>query len=124
MVRPISYPDAFVAACPTREVLDRISDKWVSLILVALADGSLGHRELLRRIDGVSQKMLTQTLRQLERDGIVAYTKLDTVPSRSRYELTALGTSLLPVLAAVKAWAEEHMVDVVAARGRFDEGSA
>jgi DNA-binding HxlR family transcriptional regulator len=110
--------DAFVAQCPTREVLDRISSKWVSLVLVALADGPSGYRELLRRIEGVSPKMLTQTLRFLEEDGIVRLEYTADVPARSSYELTDLGRTLLPVLAAVKQWAEDHMPQVVAARDR------
>jgi DNA-binding HxlR family transcriptional regulator len=120
MPRPASYLDAFVAECPTRDVLDRISNKWVSLVLVALGDGPTGHRELLRRIQGVSQKMLTQTLRHLERDGLIRFTRLDGVPPQSRYELTPLGSTLLPVLASVKQWAEVHMPDVQAARSEFD----
>jgi DNA-binding HxlR family transcriptional regulator len=119
-MRPTSYPNAFVAQCPTREVLDRISNKWVSLLLVALAAEPLGHRELLRRIEGVSQKMLTQTLRDLERDGIVSFTRTDSNPPRSSYRLTDLGETLLPVLAAVKSWAETHMPEVLEARVYFD----
>jgi DNA-binding HxlR family transcriptional regulator len=120
MVRPAPYPDAFTAQCPTREILDRIGNKWASLVLLALADGPHGHRELLRRIHGVSQKMLTQTLRHLERDGIVQFTRIESVPPQSRYELTPLGSSLLPVLAAVRLWAQVHIADVVAARSEFD----
>ncbi|HEY3867711.1 MAG TPA: helix-turn-helix domain-containing protein [Actinocrinis sp.] len=118
MTRPVPYVDAFVAQCPTREVLDRISSKWVSLVLVALADGPSGYRELLRRIEGVSPKMLTQTLRFLEEDGIVRLEYTADVPARSSYELTDLGRTLLPVLAAVKQWAEDHMPQVVAALDR------
>jgi len=116
--RPPAYVDAFVASCPTREVLDRISSKWVSLILVALAEVPSGYRELLRRIDGVSPKMLTQTLRALETDGIVRVRRSADRPSRSTYSLTELGLTLLPVLAAVKQWAEEHLPEVLDARDR------
>jgi DNA-binding HxlR family transcriptional regulator len=122
--RPAAYVDAFVAACPTREVLDRISSKWVSLILVALADTPSGYRELLRRIDGVSPKMLTQTLRTLETDGIVLARRSTDRPSPSTYALTDLGRTLLPILAAVKQWAEEHLPEVLEARERADTPGA
>jgi len=120
MPRPRAYVDAFSAECPTREVLDRISSKWVSLVLVALADAPSGYRELLRRIDGVSPKMLTQTLRALEEDGIVLAQRSSNRPSRSTYALTDLGRTLLPLLAAVKRWAEEHLPEVQQARHRLE----
>jgi DNA-binding HxlR family transcriptional regulator len=120
LTRPIARPDAFVAECPTRELLSRLSDKWVSLVLVALADGSLRYRELHRRIDGVSQKMLTQTLRALERDGLLTRTVTPTVPLRTDYQLTALGATLLPIMAAIKAWAEERIDEVERARIVYD----
>src|SRR6266700_1578571 len=87
--------DAFLAACPSRQVLERISDKWVTLILVALAGGTLRYSELCRLIAGVSQKMLTQTLRTLERDGLVSRTMTPSVPVRVDYTLTPLGESLM-----------------------------
>ncbi|WP_039794310.1 winged helix-turn-helix transcriptional regulator [Nocardia araoensis] len=112
--------DAYIAECPTRQLLDRISDKWVSLVLTALADGPLRYGELSRIIAGVSPKMLTQTLRGLERDGLVERRITAEVPVRVDYELTPLGHSLQPVMSAVKAWAEARMEDVVAARERYD----
>ncbi|MGW4090909.1 winged helix-turn-helix transcriptional regulator [Nocardia sp. NPDC004750] len=112
--------DAYVAECPTRQLLDRISDKWVSLVLAALADGPLRYGELNRIIAGVSPKMLTQTLRGLERDGLVERRITAEVPVRVDYELTPLGRSLQPVMSAVKAWAETRMDDVIAARARYD----
>lgn len=121
MTRPPPVLDAFVAECPTRDLLDRLSSKWVSLILVALSSGPSGHRALHRRIDGVSQKMLTQTLRTLERDGIIARCVIPTNPVRTRYELTVLGRTLLPIMASIKTWAETHLYDVNAARARYDE---
>jgi DNA-binding HxlR family transcriptional regulator len=120
MSRPAAAVDAFVAECPTRDLLDRLSDKWVSLVLVALAPGSLRYRELHRRIDGVSQKMLTQTLRILARDGILTRTLTPTVPLRTDYELTDLGRTLLPIMAAIKTWAETHITDVDQARADYD----
>ncbi|MBF6204995.1 MULTISPECIES: helix-turn-helix domain-containing protein [Nocardia] len=112
--------DAYIAECPTRQLLDRISDKWVSLVLAALADGPLRYAELNRTIAGVSPKMLTQTLRVLERDGLVERRITAEVPVRVDYELTALGHSLQPVMSAVKAWAEARMDEVIAARARYD----
>jgi DNA-binding HxlR family transcriptional regulator len=98
--------DAFLAACPSRQVLERISDKWVTLILVALADGPHRYSDLSRIIAGVSQKMLTQTLRVLERDGLVSRTMTPAVPVRVDYALTPLGESLMPAVNAIKSWAE------------------
>ena len=112
--------DAFIAACPSRQLLDRLSDKWVSLILTALADGEQRYSEIARTIAGVSQKMLTQTLRNLERDGILIRSIVPAVPVRVSYQLTPLGESLLPVVRAVKQWAEQNMPVVQAARERYD----
>jgi DNA-binding HxlR family transcriptional regulator len=112
--------NAFFAACPTRQLLDALSNKWVCLILTALEDGPKRHSDLLRVIAGVSQKMLTQTLRGLERDGIITRKLTLAVPVRVDYELTALGASLTPVVHAVKTWAETHMDEVLRARQRYD----
>ena len=112
--------DAFLAACPSRQLLDRLSDKWATLLLVALSDGEMRYSELSRTVAGVSQKMLTQTLRNLERDGILERTITAAVPVRVDYRLTPLGRSLLPVMRAIKDWAEDHMDEVYSARGRFD----
>ena len=113
--------DAFLAACPSRQVLARISDKWVTLILVALAGGPLRYSDLGRIITGVSQKMLTQTLRTLERDGLVARTVTASVPVRVDYQLTPLGDSLMPAVNAVKAWAEAHIGEIEASRAFYDQ---
>ncbi|MEU1204399.1 helix-turn-helix domain-containing protein [Nocardia sp. NPDC005825] len=112
--------DAYIQECPTRHLLDRISDKWVSLLLNALADGPRRYSDLNRIVAGVSQKMLTQTLRGMERDGLVTRTVTSSVPVRVDYELTALGQSLLPVMRAIKDWAETHIEDVLAARESYD----
>ena len=126
--------DAFLAGCPSRRLLDRISDKWVALILAALGgDGpqpsgvdcageprSMRYSELSRRLAGVSQKMLTQTLRALERDGLVTRTVTPTVPVTVTYELTDLGLSLQQVMRGIKAWAEAHMDEVLANREAYD----
>jgi DNA-binding HxlR family transcriptional regulator len=115
--------DAFLAACPTRKLLDRLSDKWVCLVLAALADGALRYGDLSRKIAGVSQKMLTQTLRAIERDGLVTRTVTMSVPVRVDYELTELGMSLLPVTQAIKRWAEANIERVEAARAAYDAAS-
>jgi DNA-binding HxlR family transcriptional regulator len=116
--------DAFLAGCPSRRLLDRISDKWVTLVLCALGSGgeprALRYSELSRTLAGVSQKMLTQTLRSLERDGLVTRTVTPTVPVTVSYELTDLGLSLHEMVRGLKAWAESHMDDVVANRATHD----
>src|SRR3954454_11040819 len=114
--------DVFLAECPSRQLLDRLSDKWVTLVLVALRDGPRRYSELSRAIAGVSQKMLTQTLRTLERDGLLTRTVTPSVPVTVTYELTPLGQSLLPVVSAIKDWAETHIKDVHAARAVYDDG--
>ncbi|WP_232661325.1 winged helix-turn-helix transcriptional regulator [Pseudonocardia sp. TRM90224] len=112
--------DAFLATCPARKLLDRISDKWVSLVLSALGEGPMRHSDLGRRIAGVSQKMLTQTLRALERDGLVSRTVTPSVPVRVDYALTPLGSTLMPLIAHVKDWAETHIPEVTAAQAAYD----
>ncbi len=110
----------YTKGCPSRQVLDRIGDTWSVLIVGALAGGSMRYTELANRIQGVSQKMLTQTLRALERDGLVTRTVHAVVPPRVDYALTDLGRSLLDLVAALETWAETHMNDVLAARSRYD----
>lgn len=114
--------NAFLAGCPTRQLLDALTDKWVTLALAALARAGrpLRFSELRREIAGVSQKMLTQTLRTLERDGFVTRTVTPSVPVRVDYDLTPLGRDLMPVVRAVKIWAETHFDEVHAARERYD----
>src|ERR1700758_3906306 len=126
--------DAFLAACPSRKLLDRISDKWVTLIRAARgSDGShqlgadcagepraMRYSELLRLLAGVSQKMLTQTLRSLERDGLITRTVTPTVPVTVTYQLTELGLSLQRVMRGIKDWAETHMDEVLANRKEYD----
>jgi DNA-binding HxlR family transcriptional regulator len=112
--------DVFLAQCPSRQLLDRLSDKWVTLVLCSLEDEPQRYSQLARSIAGVSQKMLTQTLRTLERDGLVTRTVTATVPVTVTYELTALGRSLLVVVAGLKEWAESHMEAVLEARASYD----
>jgi DNA-binding HxlR family transcriptional regulator len=112
--------DSYLAGCPSRRLLDRVADKWVTLIVCALDEQPLRYSELAGRIAGVSQKMLTQTLRALERDGLVSRTVTPSVPVRVDYALTPLGRSLVEPIAHLKAWAEAHMPEVDAARAAFD----
>ena len=112
--------DAYFAECPSRKLLDRLSDKWVTLVLTGLASGPRRYSDLSRRIAGVSQKMLTQTLRGLERDDLVRRTVTPSVPVRVDYELTPLGESLMPLVAAIKGWAEANIQTVEAARKTYD----
>jgi DNA-binding HxlR family transcriptional regulator len=116
--------NAFIDACPTRQLLETLSDKWVCLVLAALRRGPLRYSELSRMIAGVSQKMLTQTLRTLQRDGIVTRTVTPSVPVRVDYQLTELGLDLAPVLSAIKGWAEANMDRIASARAEFDAGAS
>ncbi|NJP48336.1 winged helix-turn-helix transcriptional regulator [Actinacidiphila epipremni] len=116
--------DAYLATCPSRQLLERMGDKWTTLVVNALADGPQRYAELARRIAGVSQKMLTQTLRALERDGMVTRMVTAAVPVRVDYALTPVGRDLLPVLAAVKAWSERHIEAVLDAREAYDAAQA
>lgn len=102
--------------CPTRELLDRIGDRWTVLVIGTLQSGPCRFSEIARRINGVSQKMLTQTLRALERDGLVTRTHYPEIPPRVEYALTSLGESLIGPLQTLEQWAKEHMGEVLAAR--------
>ena len=112
--------NAFIAECPGHQLLATLSDKWVTLVISALAEGAMRYSELSRTVAGASQKMLTQTLRRLERDGLITRTVTPSVPVRTDYELTDLGRTLLPVQRAIKQWAETHIEKVHAARDRYD----
>lgn len=107
--------DLFSPQCPTRRLLDRIGTKWTSMAIKVLAEASpdeVRFAELRRRMPGVSQKMLSATLQSLTRDGLVDRRVEPTVPPRVHYRLTPLGLSLEGPLAAVRAWAEEHMAEI------------
>ncbi|MFI6517983.1 winged helix-turn-helix transcriptional regulator [Spirillospora sp. NPDC050679] len=123
--------NAFLAACPSRQLLDRISDKWVVLVLCALggdhsadrpgaaeagAPKAMRYSEISRLVAGVSQKMLTQTLRSLEYDGLLTRTVTPTVPVTVSYELTELGLSLHHMTRGLREWAQTHMAEVLANR--------
>jgi DNA-binding HxlR family transcriptional regulator len=114
--------DAYLKGCPASQLLASISNRWVSLAICALGErsGPVRYSALSRRIPGVSQKMLTQTLRALERDGLLARTVTAEVPVRVEYELTELGQSLHGLLSSVKDWAEANIHKVNEARARHD----
>ncbi|SFW91816.1 winged helix-turn-helix transcriptional regulator [Amycolatopsis australiensis] len=112
---PSARGDLFDPACPTRRLLDRIGTKWTSMVVKVLAEADpreVRFAELLRRMPGVSQKMLSVTLRSLTRDGLVARRVEPTVPPKVHYRLTDLGRSLEVPLAALRNWAEEHMAAI------------
>ena len=106
--------------CELRNILDRIADKWSLLVIYVLADGVHRFTQLRREIDGISQRMLTLTLRQLEREGLVRRTVFAVVPPRVDYELTPLGSTLLNTIQALVAWAGEHGQEIATARSAYD----
>lgn len=116
--------DPYDRNCPTRKLLDRIGDRWTVLVVGALADGPLRYGEIARRVDGVSQKMLTQTLRSLEQDGLVTRTVHPVIPPRVDYELTDTGHSLQEPLRALEEWAKAHMADVLTSRDEYEQADA
>jgi DNA-binding HxlR family transcriptional regulator len=110
--------------CEVRTILDRIADKWSLLVICVLADGTKRFSELRREIDGISQRMLTLTLRQLEREGLVTRTVFPVVPPRVDYELTELGSTLLDTIQALVAWAGKHGNEIREARDAYDARAA
>lgn len=106
--------------CEVRQILDRIADKWSMLVIALLDQRVMRFNELRREIDGISQRMLTVTLRQLERDGLVHRTVYAVVPPRVDYELTPLGRTLHQTIQAVVVWTEAHQHQIAAARSRYD----
>lgn len=121
---PAALPDAAAPAppqrCLGREVLDRVGDKWSVYVIAMLGSGTRRFTELRRNIDGISQRMLTVTLRGLERDGIVTRTIHPVIPPRVDYALTPLGASLLETVAALLHWSEAHAPDIELARASYD----
>src|SRR5438093_7476664 len=111
--------------CPAiREVLNRVGDKWSVQIVGLLGDGPMRFSELRRSIEGISQRMLTLTLRGLERDGLVTRTIFPTIPPRVDYELTAMGRTLLKPINALAEWSDENRVAIQEARSRYDAKAA
>lgn len=110
----------YLATCPTRQVLDCVADKWAVLIIGLLLGGPRRFGELRRDIEGISQKMLTQTLRSLERDGIISRKVFASVPPKVEYSLSALGESLATTLDELRLWAEKNIEDVLRNRELYD----
>lgn len=116
--------DVYEDRCPTRMILDRIADKWAVLILDRLSDEPLRFNHLRREIKGVSQKVLSQTLKKLERDGLVSRRVFATVPVTVEYSLTPLGRTLTETVSALAHWAEHNMDAVLAAQAAYDRAAA
>lgn len=114
--------NVYKASCPTRQVLDCIADKWAVLIIGCLLERGRRSGELRRDIEGISQKMLTQTLRALERDGLVQRVVFASVPPRVDYALTPLGESLGQIVDQLRQWSERHVEDVLQSQERFKAG--
>lgn len=116
--------DVMRATCPSRTSLARIANKWTAMIVIALSGGRLRFTELRHEVEGISGKVLADTLKDLERDGIVARHAFAEVPPRVEYELTDLGRTLAEPLAALGRWAEQHIEDVLKARDEYDAARA
>ena len=115
--------DVFNKDCPSQKVLDRVADRWSALLICKLGEGTKRNGELMRTIGGISQKMLTQTLRNLERDGLVLRTIFPTVPPKVEYALTPLGTTLIEPLTAICHWTESHLPELKKIWARQDKVS-
>ncbi|HEY1968065.1 MAG TPA: helix-turn-helix domain-containing protein [Pseudonocardia sp.] len=111
----------YAAGCPTRQVLDRVADKWTTLITGILREGPHRYGQIARAAEGVSPRVLSRTLRDLERDGLVHRRLLTASPPAVEYTLTPLGHGLEEIIAPLRDWAEGHLDDIRAARERFDE---
>jgi DNA-binding HxlR family transcriptional regulator len=116
-----AFPDHSPGGCRAREILDRIGDKWSLYVIGLLGQGTKRFTELKREIDGISQRMLTVTLRGLERDGLVSRKVYAVMPPRVEYSLTELGRTLLDKSTAFVTWAEEHLGEIDAARASYDK---
>jgi DNA-binding HxlR family transcriptional regulator len=116
--------DVYLRDCASRSVLQLLANKWTFLVLGALGDGPLRFGVLLRRADGITQKSLTQTVRGLERDGLLSRTVYPTIPPRVEYALTDLGRSVSGLIGQIHLWAEANLSSVVAAREEYDEQAA
>ncbi|WJR76224.1 helix-turn-helix domain-containing protein [Bradyrhizobium sp. NP1] len=112
--------NCYAADCPTRQILDRIGDKWAVLILLLLRDEPMRFNALRRAIEGISQKMLSQVLKSLERDGLVRRRAIATVPVTVEYSITPLGATLAGAVDGLRDWAESNLKDVLAAQRRYD----
>ncbi|TXH78042.1 MAG: transcriptional regulator [Thiothrix sp.] len=116
--------NVYASACPTRMIFDRLSDKWTLLILDRLREQPVRFNQLLREIDGISQKMLSQTLKNLERDGLVNREAFPTVPVTVEYSITALGKTLSKTVGVLIHWAQDNGDAVLAAQASYDKRMA
>ncbi|GER90199.1 HxlR family transcriptional regulator [Dictyobacter vulcani] len=114
-------PDIFQANCLSRQVLQLIADQWTPLVIYALEDGTMRFSHLLKRIDGISKKMLTQTLRAMERNGLVQRVVYPVVPPVVEYSLTPLGQTLLEPVKVLQIWAYDHLQEVAHAQTTYDQ---
>jgi DNA-binding HxlR family transcriptional regulator len=116
----MKVPNAYSADCPTRQILDRVGDKWAVLILLLLRQQPLRFNRLRREIEGISQKMLSQVLKSLERDGLIRRRAIATVPVTVEYSITPLGATLAGAVDPLRDWAEQHLKEVLVAQRRYD----
>ena len=116
----MKIPNAYSADCPTRQILDRVGDKWAVLILLLLRDQPVRFNQLRRTIEGISQKMLSQVLKSLERDGLIRRRAIATVPVTVEYSITPLGATLAAAVDPLRHWAEHHLKEVLVAQRRYD----
>ena len=113
-------PNAYSADCPTRRILDRVGDKWAVLILLLIREEPMRFNALRRAIEGISQKMLSQVLKSLERDGLIRRRAIATVPVTVEYSITPLGKTLATAVDPLRDWAERNLKEVLAAQRRYD----
>lgn len=123
-LRPYGGADVYLADCASRAVLDLIANKWVALVVGALLPQTLRYAELRRRLGGITKKMLTQTLRDLERNGLVRRKVYATVPPQVEYSLTELGTSVSGLMSEIRTWSESHIEEIEAAQLAYAEAMA
>lgn len=118
-----TYPDIFQANCLSRQMLGLIADQWTPLVIYALEEGTMRFGQLLKRIDGISKKMLTQTLRAMERNGLVLRVVYPVVPPVVEYSLTPLGQTLIEPMKVLRVWAYSHLQEVAHARTTYDQSN-
>ncbi len=117
----IERGNLFAPACPSREIMKHVTSSWGVLVLIALQDGTLRFSELRRKVAGVSERMLAQTLQWLEADGLVSRKVYAEIPPRVEYGLTAMGESLVPHIVGLAAWADEHMPAIKKSRKHYEK---
>lgn len=119
---PLELSGFLSKTCPTRELIHQLSDKWSICVLLAVSNGPVRFNQLKRMVEGVTQKMLGQTLRRLDSNGIVERRVFPTMPMRVEYEITPLGRTLMPIVEALQTWAVANFPLIAAARREFERG--